>query len=408
MFAEDARDQNHEHIDRSIDPNEIATDRDHQDRTMDISIIIPCFNHGSYLREALASVADYTGDNHEIIIINDGSTKPETLQTLAELSQQGYQVINQANHGLAHARNTGIAAARGRYILPLDADNKIRPIYITRGVEVLDQFPEVGIVYGDVAYFGEQNLVWALPDFDLDRLMLGNFIDACAVFRKQVWRDCGGYDQHMPDRLGYEDWDFWLGAAEQGWQFYHLDTVTYDYRVRSDSMVQQCKLPQNQQRLVHYICQKHASLYQPRYAEVIAAKELATFEQIEKAEEVRSQLAQTQAEVDRLNQTINQLKQSHAEKDKIIARLEQDIESLRMLSGNSPQNLDWQTHQPEQAEQSHQVSKVSNRTEDTLNQIEQLQAELNWMKTSKFWRSRQLFMQIKQQIKTILGFGSKG
>ncbi|AFY71825.1 glycosyl transferase family 2 [Thalassoporum mexicanum PCC 7367] len=367
--------QNNENPDRDMQHNQ----------GIDISIIVPCFNHGEYLREALASVANYQGNNHEIIIVNDGSTEPGTLQILAELSKNGDRIINQANHGLAHARNTGIAAAQGRYILPLDADNKIRPIYITRGIEVLDQFPAVGIVYGDVAYFGDQNLVWALPDFDLDRLMLGNFIDACAVFRKQVWQDCGGYDQQMPDRLGYEDWDFWLGAAAQGWQFHHLDMVTYDYRVRSDSMVQKCKLPANQQRLVHYICQKHESLYRPKYAAVIAAKELATFEQIQKAEEARLQLAQTQAEVDRLEQELKHIYADKAEQDRPINQLEQQITKLQQKSLAEQQQLG----------------------QETLNQLEKLQAELDWMKTSKFWRSRQLFMQIKRKFKTILGFNSK-
>jgi GT2 family glycosyltransferase len=382
-----------------IDPEEGAP-------RIDISIIMPCFNHGGYLREALASVDAYAGNNHEIIIINDGSTELDTLQTLVELDRQGYVIINQTNHGLAHARNTGISAAQGRYILPLDADNKIRPVYITKAIEILDQFPEVGIVYGDVQYFGEQNLVWALPDFDLDRLMLGNFIDACAVFRKQVWHDCGGYDPNMPDRLGYEDWDFWLGAAAKGWQFYHLNTVTYDYRVRSDSMVQACKLPQNQQRLVQYICQKHESLYKPKYAEVIAAKELATFEQVQKVAELQLQLAESMAESDRLNQALEQ-QQANLIQEDYITELAQVKQSLaRCIIALDPKlDLSSQTSQASQQIQPDLATQTD--LGDALAKAEALQAELNWMKTSKFWRSRELIMGLKRKLKTILGFKPK-
>lgn len=228
---------------------------------VDLSVIIPCYNQGEFMLDAIASVEDCLDAAYEIVIVNDGSTEPLTIQVLNYLENNVYNIINQTNQGLAIARNIGIEQAKGRYILPLDADNKIRPHYITQGIKILDTFPEIGVVYGNAEFFGDRTGLWSVPDFDADRLLKGNYIDACAVFRKTLWRDCGGYDPHIPDRLGFEDWDLWLSAVEKGWKFYHLPEVLFDYRVRSGSMVSACLVPENWRKLVAYIQTKHHHLY---------------------------------------------------------------------------------------------------------------------------------------------------
>ena len=90
-----------------------------------ISIVIPCYNHGQYIDEAIISVEEYKNKDYEIIIINDGSTDNFTNIRLEELKEGGYNVIVQKNQGLGKTRNNGIKIANGKYILPLDADNKI-------------------------------------------------------------------------------------------------------------------------------------------------------------------------------------------------------------------------------------------------------------------------------------------
>ena len=238
-----------------------------------ISIVIPCFNHGEFLREAINSIDEYPEPIYEIIIVNDGSTDEATRNAIADLKQRGYIIIEQANQGLATARNVGIDRARGKYILPLDADNKIRSNYIEKGISILQKYPKVGVVYGNAYLFGEDSGIFQIPDFNLYQLLRGNYIDACAIFRKQVWRDGGGYDANLPDKLGYEDWDFWLSVVEAGWKFYHLREVTFEYRVRHDSMVAACNLPENRQKLFRYICNKHRNLFIPYLPELLAQKE---------------------------------------------------------------------------------------------------------------------------------------
>lgn len=154
-----------------------------------LSVIIPCYNQGEYLLDAIASIEDCVEAIFELIIVNDGSTEPLTLEVLDYLQKQEYQIIHQSNQGLATARNRGIEASQGKYILPVDSDNKIRPKYIITGIEILDQFPPVGVVYGDKELFGDRTGIWQVPDFDPIRLLQGNYIDACAVFRKTLWQD---------------------------------------------------------------------------------------------------------------------------------------------------------------------------------------------------------------------------
>ncbi|GAB4297539.1 MAG: hypothetical protein Fur0025_35590 [Oscillatoriaceae cyanobacterium] len=237
-----------------------------------VSVIIPCYNQGEFILDAIASVEDCWDDVWELIVVDDGSIEALTKDVLEYLKSCGYRVISQTNQGLAKARNVGIEMARGRYILPLDADNKIKPDYIRKGIEILDKYPQVGVVYGNGEFFGERQGVWEVPDFDLERLLRGNYIDACAVFRKQVWADCGGYDGEIPEQLGFEDWDLWLGAAAKGWQFYRIPEVMFSYRVRSGSMVSTCRIPAKRFLLVSYICAKHRDLYMAdnRFARTIA------------------------------------------------------------------------------------------------------------------------------------------
>ncbi|OZI05399.1 hypothetical protein BWI93_25675 [Siphonobacter sp. BAB-5385] len=118
-----------------------------------VSVIIPCYNSGTYLPEALASVEAYQGSYaYEIIIINDGSTDPHTLEYLRELETRGYSILHQENKGAAAARNTGVRAARGKYLLLLDSDNRIRPAYLEKGIPVLESRPDVGVVYGNAHF----------------------------------------------------------------------------------------------------------------------------------------------------------------------------------------------------------------------------------------------------------------
>lgn len=234
------------------------------------SVVIPCFNQGEYLLEAVASVETVAGGHHEIVIVDDGSDDQLTPPILRHLEDRGHRVMRQPNRGLAAARNVGIRAAHGAFILPLDADNRIGPDYLRAAIARLDADPQAGVVYGDALWFGEKSGRWTMGEFDAERLFCGNFIDACAVFRKTVWDELGGYDEAMPVQ-GWEDWDFWLRVVRTGhWTFVYCPDVHFQYRVHAASMQARLHDAENVQRLLRYVAEKHRALFEPRFPRIWA------------------------------------------------------------------------------------------------------------------------------------------
>jgi glycosyltransferase involved in cell wall biosynthesis len=230
-----------------------------------ISVVIPCFNHGAFLGEAVQSVAQLKRADVELIVVDDGSTDACTQNEMRKLKAAGIRVIQQENKGLAGARNAGIAASSGGYILPLDADNRVRGEYIERAIAILSTNPHVGVVYGDAEYFGIKGGRWTVGGFELARLLNWNYIDACAVYRRTVWEQNGGYDGTMPIQ-GLEDWDFWLGTVEHGWEFHYIPEILFEYRVAGESMITKTRGfgPQ----IENFIARKHGPLYRKAWLEL--------------------------------------------------------------------------------------------------------------------------------------------
>jgi len=225
-----------------------------------VAIVIPCFNHGEFLLEAIASVERVLSVPYELIVVNDGSREKHTLAALACLRQAGYRIIDQGNRGLAEARNCGIREANCEIVLPLDADNQLRPGFVEAALDVLARDQSVMAVYGDRRECGLRSGRVTVGVPDLNRLLCGNYIDACAVIRREAWRACGGYDPGMPLQVS-EDWDFWLSMLEHGFTLHRLDMETFDYRVRPESMVSKTADPEVQAAVERYVLAKHAPSY---------------------------------------------------------------------------------------------------------------------------------------------------
>src|SRR5713101_1693893 len=103
-----------------------------------MSVIMPCFNHGEFLPEAVRSVTNIGREDIELIVVDDGSTDERTRKEMETLCAQGIRVIRQNNKGLAAARNAGVLTSKGEYIFPLDADDHLRSGWIDRGIGILD------------------------------------------------------------------------------------------------------------------------------------------------------------------------------------------------------------------------------------------------------------------------------
>jgi hypothetical protein len=193
-----------------------------------VTVVIPCYNYGRFVEEAMRSALDQTIGALEVIVVNDGSRDPCTIEALDRLKNSRVHVIDQANAGLPSARNSGIARAQGKYICCLDADDTIEPTYLVKAVAVMEQRPDVGFVYSWVRFFGAVDKVWQTAPFDLDRIVTENHVSVAAVFRRDLWAAAGGYSPLMDG--GYEDWEFWVRLGSLGVTGWCLPEPLLNYR----------------------------------------------------------------------------------------------------------------------------------------------------------------------------------
>lgn len=226
-----------------------------------VSIVVTLYNLGQYLDECIESIGDFKSHKAEVIIVNDGSTDALTLEVLNKYRNvEGILVIDRENGGVAKARNTGIEQARGEVILSVDADNKISEDYYVKGLAILMENPKVGVVYSDVQYFGEESRERKLDDFIPEIFLAVNYIDNCALLRKSIWKEIGGYDSNMPNP-GYEDWEMWISIFGKGFDIYHISETLYSYRVRPESMISSTNQTENRVSNFDYLVNKHGKLY---------------------------------------------------------------------------------------------------------------------------------------------------
>ena len=198
----------------------------------DVSIIIPCYNGHAFLAQAVESALRQDLEAKEVIVIDDGSTAPETAEALARLPEE-VTVIRQENRGVAAARNRGFEAARGRYVLPLDCDDWIEPDYTRRALELIAG-REDAFVYSWLAAFGEYEAVLR-KRWDPFGQLIANRLAYCMLIPKALWRRVGGYDETM--QLGCEDWDFNIRLGLAGAEGLCLAEPLFHYRVSGDGLM---------------------------------------------------------------------------------------------------------------------------------------------------------------------------
>ena len=249
-----------------------------------VSVIIPCYNHGVYLDEAVQSVLDQTFQDYEIIIVNDGSTDQDTIKLLKNYNRPKTRVIHTDNQGLPSARNNGIKISQSDYILPLDADDKIGKTYLEDAVQILDTNPDIGIVYCEAELFGDRVKKWELTDYTLQNILVSNMIFCCALFRRVDWEKVGGYNPNMV--YGYEDWDFWLSILTLERNVHKIKKVLFFYRIVKNSMRRNLRKDREKQiQMLSQVYWNHKSFYETHIG-LFFEKILNNVEQIEKYQKI--------------------------------------------------------------------------------------------------------------------------
>ena len=213
-----------------------------------VSVIIPCYNLARYLPGAVKSVLDQTLGDWEIVIVNDAS--PDDTERVAReleaLDPRIRVVTNVSNLYLAGALNVGIAASRGRYIVPLDADNMIEPWTLEVLSSALDADRGIHIAYGGARFVLEDGYTpdtsvapdgvsgWPTDFSFAAQMSHRNQIPSTCMYRREAWERSGGYRRRCRTA---EDAENWTRLASLG---FVPDKVTSRptliYRQRADSM----------------------------------------------------------------------------------------------------------------------------------------------------------------------------
>jgi glycosyltransferase involved in cell wall biosynthesis len=236
-----------------------------QTSSPEFSVIVTCYNDGAYIEEAVQSVLLSTFRNYEIIIVDDCSTDPETINKLNSFANNGFRVLRkEVNKGVSDSRNKGIGESKGKYLLTLDADDRILPSYLEKSFVRLEE--GYSVVYCNYKRFGLSDNVLQVPEFSFAQLLAGNYIVNCSAFTKNIWNKTGGFDTGMSH---YEDWEFWINAASKGGSFYHIDEVLFEYRHKAVSQNIKCADPDYRSEVVKYVCQKHVDSYQKHVVEIV-------------------------------------------------------------------------------------------------------------------------------------------
>jgi glycosyltransferase involved in cell wall biosynthesis len=195
----------------------------------------------------------------EVVVVDDGSTGPETLERLAALEDRGIRVVRRENGGLGAARTSGLEATSAPLVYPLDADDRLEPNALAAMADKLDLCVEAGFVWGDYVLFGDYGGRYRSPERWLPwTLTYVNPYPVSSMFRREVLERAGGWAGRA-----YEDWDLWLRLVGQGVEGVRIDRVVYRRRLHGEG------------RLLVQARDRHQQLYaelQRRNADVFARR----------------------------------------------------------------------------------------------------------------------------------------
>jgi glycosyltransferase involved in cell wall biosynthesis len=225
----------------------------------DISVVIPCFNHGRFLLESVERALEQHGGPPQVIVVDDGSTDAETERALESLPG-GVRLIRQQNAGVAAARNAGFENSDSGLLLMVDADDRLTLDALDTLRPPLEANPDVGYCYGLMKLIGAWSGVLRFPDFDPYILLHRSIAGAqLGLVRRRCWEDAGGFDSAID---GYEDWDFCLSALEKGWRGLQIPQVTHEYRKHQRSGNEEHR--RRYRHVYRQIRAKHAGLFARR------------------------------------------------------------------------------------------------------------------------------------------------
>jgi len=247
--------------------------------TPKVSVVMPAYNAGRYVQEAIDSVLAQTLRDFELLVIDDGSTD-ETASIAEECARHDSRIhlLGRPHRGIVPALNEACELAIGTYIARLDADDTAFPDRLERQVAFLDEHPGIALLGGSMRLMkhdgthirdafpplGHREIVVALADYNC-------FFHSSVMFRRSAWRDLGGYRAAL---LHAEDYDLWLRMAEK-YEVRNLPWFMGRFRLHES----QISLTQREQQVIStYACREAAKVRAAGKPDPCDSVELATRE----------------------------------------------------------------------------------------------------------------------------------
>jgi glycosyltransferase involved in cell wall biosynthesis len=238
-----------------------------------VAVVITCYDLGRYLDEALDSVLAQSLQDLEILVVDDGSTDPETVALLADYRRPKTRVIHSDNRGVAAAKNLGIRETSAPYVCTVDADDRLAPTWLETAAARLDADPGLAFVSHWFRTFGDETWPWQPTACDLPALLEANTVSGAAVVRRSALEAVGGFDETF--RHGCEDWALWLAMVERGLRGVIVPEVMLEYRRRAGSITR-VMLDGAYLVNVRRLLDRHADAYRTHAPAILAAREART------------------------------------------------------------------------------------------------------------------------------------
>jgi glycosyltransferase involved in cell wall biosynthesis len=235
-----------------------------------VTVVIPCYNDGAFIIEAVDSILNQTFQDFHIVIIDDGSNDTTKI-ILKEIKGDNITVIYQKNQGVSAARNKAISLSDSKFILTLDADDYFEPTFLEKALREISNDKSIGVVGSYYTLFGdcfeEKKTVKPIGGKIKNFLVKNEGIASC-LFKRECWEQVGGYDKKM--KLGYEDWEFWIAILSKSWEMKIIKETLFNYRIKSVSRDQ---IATNHHDLVlkKYILNKHRDVFKEHSELVISS-----------------------------------------------------------------------------------------------------------------------------------------
>ena len=288
-----------------------------------IAVVIPCYNSGRFVTDAVDSVCAQSRPASEIIVVDDGSTDIYTQQVIASLARPRLRVEQISHVGAARASNHGVAMTSSEHLLFLDSDDMLDPAYLERAGACLEEEPDLDFVSTAMRGFGESSYVWMPPPAEVMAALTRGTIPITALMRRTVWDAVGGFDESLPASM---DLDFWITAFEAGYRGKVLGEPLLLRRVRADSLHHSTVAKRRFGTILATILRKHRATVERLGPELFIAKQAYVTEQRGHRDILEERCAELHVQLQQLNHEIHLAQE----------RLRDQGESMTDVSAVSP------------------------------------------------------------------------